>query len=196
MSKYSEHPVLWINQWITEELRSSGIIPAVGEYVTDVDTNNAFETVGAEIAVPFLSPGGQRPETLTTINNGSFTSLPIGVYTFSQFGSYDEPWNKSGQVSYILYFGDVDKLIEMGNFLEDLTAREDDSATDINYFFRNDPTYPYDFKSLCFDTGVGPYPPDDEGGRYRYLVVIKYSASYEGINRVDDYSAETGKGRI
>lgn len=196
MSKWTESPAYWLNKWITDELRNEEIIPELTDYVTEVDTNDAFDDDGAIIDVPFLSPGGQQAEAMTTIANGVFTRLPIGVYTVSQTGGHDQPWNKYGQVSYIFYFSEVDKLLEISNFIHDLTNREDWSATDINYFFRTDNNFPYDFKTVCYDNGVGPYPPQNEGGPYRFLVVISYSAVYEGLNRAFDYDAVIGEGRI
>jgi hypothetical protein len=189
MGKYDDQPVYRVNKWITEELRSAGIIPAVSEYITDLDTEENF-------ALPFMSAAQQTPESTTPYNSGAYHSLPFCVWTVEQKGGHDQPWSRCGGITYVFYANDVNKVLAIANFVHDLTNREDWSATDINYFYRNDETYPFDFKYICFDTGTGPAPATDEGGRNAYMVIIEYQATYEGTNRNGDYGAVTGLGRI
>lgn len=189
MSKYSDQPVYWINKWITQELRTAGVIPVITEYLTDLDGAN-------DVPLPFMMVSQQTPESSTPYNSGSFKSLPFCVWTAEQKGGHDQPWSRYWNATYVFYAGDANKVLEIANFVHDLTNREDWSATDINYFFRNDATYPWDFKYVSFDSGTGPAPAPDEGGRNAYMCIICFQATYEGLNRNEDYGAETGLGRI
>ena len=188
MSKYDDSPVYRINKWVTDSLRLDGVIPPVEEYVNDLDTQDNF-------AIPFMTAGQQQPEQTTQYNDG-YKSLPFCAYTVEQRGGHGQPWSKCGEITYIFYSGDINKLVRIGNYVHDLTNREDWSATDINYFYRLDATYPYDFKCISFVSGAGPAVARDEGGRHAYMCVIDYEATYEGTGRTNDYSAETGLGRI
>jgi hypothetical protein len=204
MTKYKESHLLRLNKFIENRLRGiselSGtsdstmqVIPLATAYVTDVDTNNAFQDSVTSIAIPFMSPAQQTPEAMTPYTAGNrtteiFKRLPICTYSFMNKGVYDESWNKCGQVVYTFYHGDIDLLIEISNFVIDLCNRNDWTAADINYFYRNDATNPFDFKSIGVTSAIGPGPADDEGGLYSYLIVIYCEATYEGLNRVNNYS--------
>lgn len=189
MSKYSDQPVYRINKWITADLRDKLVIPAVSEYVTDLDGDEGF-------TLPFMMVSQQTPESSTPYYGGQYRSLPFCVWTVEQNGGHDQPWTKHGMATYIFYADNADKLFEIANTVHDLTNREDWSAIDLNYFYREDPTYPWDFKYICFDSGTGPSPAHDEGGRNAYMCIIEFEAVYEGSNRNGDYGATTGLGRI
>lgn len=191
--KYSENAAFRINTFVENRLRgidtlggavvtAEAIIPAVSAYVTDADSSPNF-------AFPFFSPGGQVPEVLSVYSNTTktFSVPPVATYTVSPSKTIDEPWLDCGQVAYSFYHGDIDKLFEIGSFVKDLCHREDWSAYDINWFYRNDPTNPFDFKHLTFLTGAGPMPTHDEGGYSSLLCVIGYDATYEGTGRVGNY---------
>lgn len=189
VTKYSEQPVYRINKWVTSELRTAGVIPDASLYVTDMD--------GAEnLALPFMMAAQISPESSTPYNAGSYNNLPFCVWTVEQKGGHDQPWNRYGTATYIFYANDVNKVLEISNAVHDITNREDWSATDINYFFRNDSTYPWDFKTISFVSGTGPAPAKDEGGRNAYMVIIEFFATYEGTGRNGNYGAITGLGRI
>jgi hypothetical protein len=189
MSKYSDHPAYWINRWITNELRLKEVIPSETDYLTDLDGDENFE-------LPFMMAAQQSPEASTPYNSGSYQSLPFCVWTVEQNGGSDQPWSKCGNITYVFYANDVAKVLEIANLVHDLTNREDWSAIDLNYVYRNNAIYPWDFKYVKFDSGTGPAPAPDEGGRNAYMIIIEYKAAYEGLNRIDDYGAQTGLGRI
>jgi hypothetical protein len=189
MSKYSDQPIYRINNWLTTELRQNLIIPDATEYLTDLDGDEDFE-------LPFMMVSQQSPESSTPYYGGEYKNLPFCVWTVEQKGGHDQPWTRHGNATYIFYADDADKLFEIANFTHDLTNREDWSAIDINYFYRNDPTYPWDFKYVCFVSGTGPAPAQDEGGRNAYMCIIEFDAVYEGPDRDDNYGATTGLGRI
>jgi len=189
MTNYKEIPVFRLNKFIEDQLRLQDIIPESSQYIIDSDSDTDF-------VIPFISPAGQTPEIktifsegLVTQTNPGFSDLPICTYTWKQNSRSDQPWIRCGLVTYVFYSGDIDKLFEIANYVEDLCGREDRSAYDLNYYFRADSTYPFDFKTINLMSGVGPNPADSEGGLYSYMVNINYDCSYEGIGRTDSYVA-------
>lgn len=204
MTKYRESILLRTNKFVENRLRgiselngvsdsTAKIIPLATDYISDVDTNNAFQDSVTTVNLPFMSPAGQVPETMTPYQAGDrttevFKKLPICIYSFADKGHVDEPWMRCGQITYVFYHDDVSLLIEISNFVVDLCKREDWAASDINYFYRNDATNPFDFKCISLLSGAGPMPVDDEGGRYSYMIIIYCDATYEGLNRLNNYS--------
>jgi hypothetical protein len=189
MTKYSDIPPYWVNKWITQELRDEEIIPLAADYITDLDGDE-------NVQLPFMMVSQQSPESSTPYNSGEYQDLPFCVWTAEQKGGHDQPWSRFWIITYIFYANDVSKLFEIAALLHDLTNREDWSASDLNYSFRNDDEFPWDFKKVCFDSGTGPAPAPDEGGRNAYMCIIETQAVYEGIDRNEDYGAQTGLGRI
>lgn len=186
MSKYSDNPSLRFNKFIEAKLRGidqlngspdidKSIIPQSSEYITDTDTDSEFQ-------LPFFIPAGQNPETNTMADADTMTyiNLPFAVYSIQQTKIKDEPWLICGSVTHVYYNTGVDKLFEISSYVQDLTDREDWSAQDINYFYSNDETFPFDFKSINFIHGVGPINSKDEGGRDSYMCTIGYDAVYVG----------------
>lgn len=196
MTKYSDSPVYRINRWITDSLRQDSVIPEEEFYLTEVDTNDAYEDSDKDYALPFMMIAQSTPEITTPYSDGEYKELPFCIYTIEQNGGHDQPWTKHGKITYIFYSGDIAKLVEISQYVHDLTNREDWSATDINYFYRLDETYPFDFKYISFISGTGPAPAPDEGGRNSYMCIIEYDAVYEGIERDRNYGAIIGLGRI
>jgi hypothetical protein len=207
MTIYDDSPHYWINSWVENRLRgikelngsivpASAVIPAKALYVTDVDTNDKFEDATSIQAIPLFSPGGQQPETLTVYNSTTnvYNQLPIATYTIMQQKVTDQPWLICGQVTYTFYFGNVEKLFEISHCVQDLTKREDWSAYDLNWFFRNDATYPFEMKNISFLNSAGPIPAKDEGGFSNLVISIGYDCTYEGKNRVGEYGDETERG--
>lgn len=204
MTIYDEAPYYRLNKWIENRLRgikelngiadpAQAIIPAAAQYVTDVDTNDRFDDSSSTQAIPFFSPGGTLPETLTVYSNTTkqFSQLPIGIYSIMLNKHYDEPWKLCGSVSYTFISGEQRILSEILNFLEVLTKREDSSAYDCNWFYRNDATYPFDMKTINFLNAAGPIPSKDEGGVNMLLATIGYDATYEGTGRTGEYGDQT-----
>lgn len=189
MSKYSDNPVYRINKWITSELRTKSIIPHVTDYVTDLNGDEDFP-------LPFMMASQQSPESSTPYSGGEYKSLPFAVWTVEQNGGHDQPWTRHGHATYIFYADDVNKLLEIATFVHDLTNREDWSAGDINYFYRLDSTYPWDFKCISFVSGTGPAPAQDEGGRNAYMCIIEFDAVYEGTGRQGNYGYIGGLGTM
>lgn len=187
MTNYNIIPIYSLNKYIEGRLRNESIIPLQTAYVNDMDSQDEF-------GIPFMSPAAQLPEVTTVFSDESvtptvsgFTDLPICTYTWKQDSTRDQPWMQCGTATYTFYSGDIDKLFEIAQFIQVLTKREDRTAYDINYYFKADDAYPWDFKSVNFMTGAGPNPTKDEGGRYSYMCVINYDCTYEGPDRVDEY---------
>jgi len=209
MTKYKESICLRVNKFVESRLRgiselngtpdlSAQIIPQASAYTTDVDTNDQFEDTVTTINLPFMLPGGQLPEIMTPYQAGDrvtevFKKLPICTYTFLDKSSSDQPWMRCAQITYVFYHNDVSLLIEIVNMVIDLCKREDWSASDINYFYRNDNTNPFEFKEISVLSASGPMPAEEEGGRYSYLITIYCDATYEGINRAQNYGAGNQK---
>lgn len=209
MTKYKESIFLRVNKFVESRLRGISelngssnslmqIIPLASAYTTDVDTNDQFEDSTTTISLPFMLPAGELPEVMTPYQVGDrvteiFKKLPICTYTFSDKSTSDQPWMRCSQITYVFYHIDVALLIEIVNMVIDLCKREDWSASDINYFYRNDNTNPFDFKEISVLSASGPMPANEDGGRYSYLVTIYCDATYEGINRAQNYSAGNQK---
>lgn len=208
MNKYKgENIFIRFNEYIESSLRGQVIkggavdpdrifIPAVGEYVTELDTNDAFEDSNTSYQIPFFTPGGQEPETLSIWSDGAYNNLPFAVYTTTESRKRDAPFERSGQITYTFYAGDVDSLFAIKDFLSDLLGREDWSAHDVNAFFRFDEAYPWDFKFVTLMNATGPAGPEDEGGRYAMMTSIYLYATYEGPNRNEDYQPVINIGMI
>jgi len=197
MTKYNEHPVYRLNQFIADRLRGkkelggavisgTDIIPQASAYTTDTDTDDEFQW-------DFLMPAQQNAEGTTPYDDDTkaYTNLPFGVYNMQLTKIKDEPWMECGQVTYVFYSTSQELILEIANFLQDLLKREDWSAYDVNFYFRNDSTNPFDFKSVSLISGIGPMSTRDEGGRVSFMLVIGYDAVYEGTGRVGNYGDNT-----
>jgi hypothetical protein len=204
MTIYNDAPYYRLNKWIEDSLRgikeldgvidpTMAIIPAESQYITDVDTNDRFDDSDSEQDIPFLSPGGLSPDMLTVYNSQTkrFAQLPIGTYSILLNKNHDEPWKLCGSIVYTFYFGNIAKLNEILNFVEALTKREDRAAYDCNWFFRNDPSYPFDMKTINFMNAAGPIAAKDDGGLNLLQVTVGYDAVYEGSGRIGNYGDET-----
>jgi len=178
MTKWAESPYLRLNKFVQEKLRTETIVPAASQYVTDADSNDNY-------SLPFMIPGQEQPEMKTIYNNGSFNNLPYCVYSVSLLPNQDEPFFVSGQVTYTFHSGDMDLLFEIANYCNDLLKRDDWTAADVNNFYKADATNPFEFKYVSFITSAGPFEAEDEGGRSSFMIVVRYTVTYEGLNRID-----------
>lgn len=187
MTKWAEQPIIRLNNFIQSKLRSNGIIPDNSLYVSNTEDQG-------EISLPFIMPAQQQIELMTPYDSTAklYGSLPFCVYTNSDRSSMNEPYMECSQSTYIFYSNNVDTLFEIKSYTKDLCKRQDYAAADINYFYRHDTTYPFDFKSIQLVTGVGPNPTGDEGGRYSYMLVLSYDCTYEGVGRSDDDVPNSG----
>lgn len=202
MSKFSSDNIVYrLNKYIEQSLRGQfelngavnstyAVIPAASAYVTDPAEVDNFQ-------LPFLFPAGQAPEVMTIYDGptAKFHILPFGTYTWSQTQRTDQPWLKCGTATYVFYSPYSDKLDEIQSALTDLLGREDYSATDINYFYRADPTFEFEFTSINYSMTSGNIPSDNEGGRQSCMIVVNYDALHQGANR-PTYQAQTKLGRI
>lgn len=173
--KYSVSPVYSLNKFIQDKFVEMEFID-MQDYVSDLRGDTDF-------VLPFLVPGQELPELETVYDDIQFKDLSYGIYSISHRVTPDEPYLLGGQVAYTFYHSDVDVLIAMSDFISDILSREDWSANDVNYHFRNDDSYAFEFKSISVLTTAGPAPSEDEGGRSSFMVVVRYDATYEGINR-------------
>lgn len=175
-TKYGESPVYSINKFIQDKLVEMEFIDMadyVSDFVGDVNT-----------VLPFLIPSQEVPELETIYDQDGFKDLSYGIYSVSHRYCPDESYMMCGQIAYTFYHGDIDTLMGMADYLVDIISREDWTANDINYHFRADASYPFEFKTLCVLTTAGPAPAEDEGGRNSFMIVVRYDATYEGSGRV------------
>lgn len=173
--KYGDSPVYSINKFIQDKLVEMEFIDMT-KYVSDYtgDANNVL---------PFLIPGQELPELETVYDQDGYKDLAYGIYSVSHRYSPDEPYMMCGQISYTFYHGDIDTLMGMADYIVDILSREDWAANDINYHFRADATYPFEFKTVYVLTSAGPAPSEDEGGRNAFMIAVRYDATYEGTGR-------------
>lgn len=174
-AKYGDSPVYSINKFIQDKLVEMEFIDMT-KYVSDF-------TGDANTVLPFLIPGQELPEVETIYDQDGFKDLSYGIYSVSHRYSPDEPYMMCGQIAYTFYHGDIDTLMGLADYVVDILSREDWTANDINYHFRADAIYPFEFKTVCVLTSAGPAPSEDEGGRNSFMIVVKYDATYEGTDR-------------
>ncbi len=174
-AKYGDSPVYSINKFIQDKLVEMEFIDMT-KYVSDFSGD-------ANTVLPFLIPGQELPEVETIYDQDGYKDLAYGVYSVSHRYYPDEPYMMCGQIAYTLYHGDIDVLMGMTDYVIDILSREDWTANDINYHFRADTTYPFEFKTVFVLTSAGPAPSEDEGGRNSFMIVVKYDSTYEGTGR-------------
>lgn len=196
-TKYDDQPFYRLNRFLENRLRGvnelNGLvnpeevfIPPASEYETDLVNQPNFR-------LPFFMAAQQSSEILTIYQTDEgFKNLPFAVYSVMVPKKAGYVWSVAGQVTYNFYWSDIAGLFTISSFLDELLKREDWSADDVNYFFREDPTNPFDFKYVCSTTSAGPTPIEDEGGRSSYMVSVYYEATYEGPGRTDEYSYKNG----
>ena|SRR5688500_2967290 len=177
MSKWTDSVEYKINDFITSELFTRLIIPAQSKYITEI--NGA-----GTIQLPVISPVQQSPEitsaydtSIITETEEGFTDLPFINYTVTL-----EPRNMNhihcGQLTYTIYTHDIEKLVEISNFIVDLMDRKDWAASDINDFLVSDVNNNFWFQCLYVASAVGPMEADNDGGRHSFMVVIAFDYSY------------------
>jgi len=179
--KYGDSPVYRLNKFILYKLDDMEFIN-LESYKTDLP--------GGELSIPYFLPGQDLPEVTTVYDQDKYQNLSYSVYNVSDRLNLDEPYMMCGQISYTFYHLDMDYLIGMKDYLGELLRREDWSASDVNDYFRTDSTYPFDFKNVSVLGTAGPSPADDEGGRNTMIIIVRYDATYEGINR--NYTLQSG----
>lgn len=179
--KYGDSPIYRLNYYIQYKLDDMEFINNE-QYKTDLPDG--------EMAIPYFLPGQDLPEVTTVYDDSQYHNLSYCVYSVSDRLNEDEPYMMCGQVSYSFYHSDIDYLIGMKDYLSELLRREDWSASDINDFYRNDSTYPFEFKTITVLGTAGPAATDDEGGRNTMMVIVRYDVVYEGKNR--DYNLNPG----
>lgn len=175
MTKYGESPVYSINKFVQDKLIEMEFID-ISKYVSDFSGD-------VDQSIPFLIPGQEISEIETIYDQTGYKDLAYGIYSVSHRYCSDEPYMLCGQIAYTFYHGDVDTLMAMADYLVDIISREDWTANDINYHFRANAAYPFEFKTIYVLTTAGPAPAEDEGGRNSFMIVVRYDATYEGAGR-------------
>lgn len=180
MSKWTKSPVYKINAFITKNLREEGIIPAENAYVTELSG------IADPVALLFITPSQQSAESTTPYDDNSdldgFVDLPFGTYTMTVEPVSDRTYLSSGQISYIFYTADIEKLIEIVNYVVDLCKREEYTAADLNDYIVSDTENKFDFKTINIQNAVGPMEAESANGRHSFLVVITFDCIYESEN--------------
>lgn len=159
MTDYGVSAFYKVRKWIISELYSNGIL-SESNYVN---------------SSPII-PIQQVPESNDNRDWGEAgfpADAPFIVYDFLVPGSYDtDYWNRRDEIIFWIYDYDIEKLIEIKEFMVDLMGRLDDSATDINEFEDLDSPFTYQY----FDVMMG-LPTDEIDkvlGRYGVNLVICY----------------------
>lgn len=180
--KYGDSAIYRLNRFIQDKLEGMQFIN-MADYVSDFAGQPDFK-------LPFMIPGQDAPELATIYDEETFKDLPYCIYSVSHRPSPDEPYMHCGQAAYNFHFGDIDTLMALADYLDELLKRDDWTAEDINNHFRADENYAFNFKWVSVLTTAGPGIATDEGGRSSFMVVIRYDAVYEGIGRA--YTQEPG----
>lgn len=180
MVDYSDQAVYKINKFITDKLQSSSIIPAQAKYITQISSSNT------NLSLSFITPAQQSAELTTAYDSASisptedgFFDLPFANYTVTHKYLPDQPYMNCGQVTYIIYTHDIQKLMEIGSYIVDLCKREDYSAADLNQHLVPDATNPFSFTNLSVLSAGGPMQAESEGGRHGFMVVISFDYIYD-----------------
>lgn len=192
MTDYSNLAVYQVNKFVTAKLREQNIIPLEADYITQVSNSSM------DIPLSFITPAQQSPEQTTMFDTNDvegFTDLPFINYTISYKAEPDMPWMNCGQVSYIVYTQDIDKLLEIGNYIVDLCKREDYSAADINHFLVSDTSNKFLFTTMSVLNAGGPMESESEGGRYGFMIVISFDYLYQNpvAKDINDTSFSNGQ---
>lgn len=187
MSNWSSSPVYKINSFITSNLRNSNIIPVESAYVTELSGSDN------DVLLNFIIPSQQSAEITTPYDSTSpdadgFMDLPFGTYTMTVQGYSDRTYLTCAQISYIFYTVDIEKLIEIVNYVVDLCKREELSAADLNDFLESDVQNPFEFKSLSVQSAVGPMQAELTGGRHSFLIVLNFDCVYDKTTNIDNSS--------
>ncbi len=183
MSNWSQSPAYKINGFVASNLYAQEIIPPKSEYITQAK----YE----DIELQFIVPAQQTPELVTSYDKSGedldgFTDLPFITYTVTTEGYSDQTYMTCGQLSYILYTADIDKMIEIVQYIIDLCKREEYSAADLNDYLESDTNNPFDFKSLSIQSAIGPMETESVNGRHSYLIVINFDCVYDYISTQDN----------
>lgn len=182
---YGVSPVYILNRFIEDKLQEMGFID-MSQYKSDY-------VGGTDYKLPFMVPGQDLPEMTTIYDDSSFKDLAYCIYSMSHRASPDELYMYCGQVAYNFFYGDIDMLIALGDYLDDLLKRDDWTAQDVNNHHYAPTDNPFDFKWVSVLTTAGPAPTGDEGGRNSFMVVVRFDAVYEGTGRsYPDTVYETG----
>lgn len=187
MSIWSSSPVYKINNFISAKLREENIIPSVSNYITELSG------IDGDVQLSFIIPSQQMadistPYDSTSLDLDGFIDLPFASYTMTIEGLSDRSYLTCGQISYIFYTSDIEKLVEIVNYTIDLCKREEYSAADLNDYLESDSSNPFDFKSLSVQNAVGPMEAETSGGRHAFLVVIAFDCTYDLISTPDNSS--------
>jgi hypothetical protein len=162
MSKYSNSAIYKVRKWLESELYASGVLTPDFYVGTSpvIPIQQIPETDGNDVLGP----------------TGMATDSPFIVYDFVTPGGYDtDYWNRRDEVMFWIYDYDLEKVIEIRDFMYDLFGRFDLTAADINNF--NDPGNPYQFQYFDVMMGLPTDEADQVLGRVGANIVVSYQYS-------------------
>src|SRR5574338_142876 len=115
-----------------------------------------------------IIPSQQLPE-FTAYNK------PFLVYGWSESGSHDLGFIRTGTMAYAIYDLDDRIIIKIIDALVTTFSRWDETAEDVNIYKSSNNAFG-DFLFTTFSIGLveGPTPADQEGGRRSGVVTIRY----------------------
>ena len=157
---YTKSPFYKVRKWMTSELYENSIL----------NENNYTNA-------PPIVPIQQIPESFDNRDwqdAGLPADAPFIVYDFLTPGTYDTDfWNSKEEIMFWIYDYDLEKVLEIREFLIDLFRRYDLSARDVNEFDdQNESPYTYHY----FDIMMG-LPTDEANqvlGRVGANLVVTY----------------------
>lgn len=159
MANYKSSAFYKVRKWMISEMYAAGVI-------------RPENYVNASPVIPIQ----QIPEAMDNRDWGAIgvpSDAPFIVYDLLVPGGYDtEYWNCHDEAMLWIYDYDIDKVMEIKEFLYDLFGRMDLSASDINNFADADSV----FKFHYFDIMMG-LPTDEADSvldRFGMNLVLRY----------------------
>ncbi len=157
-NKYSKSAFNDVIDYIWAQLQNEGLFNAADYYIGEYNLP----------LVPIV-PVQDQP----TLAN-QLEELPYIVFDYYTFpnAAASEWWRRTDELHLNVFCTDLDKIVEIGNFLEDKFKKMDESAAELNAFVG--PSSPFVFhctRLLSFETYR---PTNQEGGRTVGEAILTY----------------------
>lgn len=168
MADYTKSAFYKVRKWMLQELYDNSILS---------ESNY--------IKAPAIVPIQQIPESWENRDwseAGLPADAPFIVYDFLIPGTYDTDfWNLKEEVMLWIYDYDIEKVLEIRDFLVDLFRRYDLSARDVNEFTDPDGS-PFIFHYFDIMTGL----PSDEANQVLGRVGANLVVTYQYTRQIGD----------
>lgn len=161
MTNYNEIASSKIREYIWEQIKNNAIL----------DPNNYKTDVFTDLLVPII-PAQQVPEFNNLLPGKSYI-----IYDFETKAIPSQWWMTEETMNIFIISQKYDKINQISNFMTDIFRRYDDSASDINAYFKG--SVPFNFHYTSIDSVLSPEPFGSEGDYQIGGVTITYSYSRE-----------------